>query len=73
MLLFYSVGRATAPFVWRTSPKLGRAGDRHLADFLDLDPYTVARGRQQLLAQDVGPDRAQNGRRASAGEKKAPK
>ena len=56
------------------SLKLGRGGDRQLADFLDLDPHTVARGRQQLLAQDVEVDRA---RRAGAGrkpvEKKRPK
>jgi hypothetical protein len=54
--------------------KLGRGGDRQLADFLDLDPHTVARGRQQLLAQDVAVDRA---RRAGGGrkpvEKKRPK
>ncbi len=31
------------------SLKLGRGGDRRLAEFLDLDPHTVARGRQQLL------------------------
>jgi hypothetical protein len=56
------------------SLKLGRGGDRQLADFLDLDPHTVARGRQQLLAQDVEVDRA---RKAGAGrkpvEKKRPK
>src|SRR5207245_10972155 len=40
------------------SLKLGRGGDRQLADFLDLDPHTVARGRQQLLAQDVEVDGA---------------
>jgi hypothetical protein len=53
------------------SLKLG--GDRQLADFLDLAPHTVARGRQQLLAQDVEVDRAaQSGRRAQAGGKKTP-
>ena len=56
------------------SLKLGRGGDRGLADFLDLDPHTVARGRQQLLAQDVEVDRA---RKAGGGrkpvEKKHPK
>jgi len=35
------------------SLKLGRGGDRSLADFLELDPHTVARGRQQLLTQGV--------------------
>ena len=28
-------------------------GDRQIADLLHLDPHTVAKGRQQLLAQDV--------------------
>ena len=28
-------------------------GDRHIADLLHLDPHTVAKGRRQLLAQDV--------------------
>jgi len=64
-----------APFVCGLeSLKLGRGGDRQLADFLDLDPHTVARGRQQLLAQDVEVDRA---RRTGGGrkpvEKKRPK
>lgn len=56
------------------SLKLGRGGDRSLADFLDLDPHTVARGRQQLLTQDVEVDRARKtggGRRRV--EKKSPK
>ncbi len=52
------------------SLKLGRGGDRQLADFLDLDPHTVARGRQQLLAQDVEVDRA---RRAGGGRKRVEK
>jgi len=39
------------------SLKLGRGGDRQLSDFLGLAPHTVARGRQQLLAQDVEVDR----------------
>ena len=35
------------------SLKLGRGGDQKLAELLQLDPRTVARGRQQLLAQEV--------------------
>jgi hypothetical protein len=35
------------------SLKLGRGGDRKLAALLQLDPRRVARGRQQLLAQEV--------------------
>ncbi len=52
------------------SLKLGRGGDRQLADFLDVDPHTVARGRQQLLAQDVEVDRA---RRTGGGRKRLEK
>ena len=52
------------------SLKLGRDGDRQLADFLELDPHTVARGRQQLLSQDVEVDRA---RKAGAGRKRVEK
>ena len=76
ILLFYSLldEQQRRLYAGWESLKLGRGGDRQLADFLDLDPHTVARGRQQLLAQDVEVDRA---RRAGAGrkpvEKKRPK
>lgn len=56
------------------SLKLGSGGDQQIADFLQLDPHTVAKGRRQLLAQDVRVDRI---RKAGAGrkpvEKKRPK
>ncbi len=39
------------------SLKLGHGGDRRVADRLALDPGTVAKGRQQLLAGDVPLDR----------------
>jgi hypothetical protein len=41
-----------------------------LADFLDLNPHTVAHGRQQLLAQDVEVDRV---RRTGGGRKRVEK
>ena len=67
-------GQVLAGYAGLESLKLGRGGDRQRADFLELDPHTVARVRQQLLAQDVEVDRA---RRAGAGrkpvEKKRPK
>jgi hypothetical protein len=68
ILLFYSLldEQQRRLYAGLESLKLGRGGDRQLADFLDLDPHTVARGRQQLLAQDVEVDRA---RRAGAGRK----
>ena len=76
ILLFYSLldEQQRRLYAGLESLKLGRGGDRSLADFLDLDPHTVARGRQQLLAQDVEVDRA---RKAGGGrrpvEKKRPK
>jgi hypothetical protein len=76
ILLFFSLldEQQRRLYAGLESLKLGRSGDRQLADFLDLDPHTVARGRQQLLAQDVEVDRA---RRTGGGrkpvEKKRPK
>src|ERR1039457_5021117 len=56
------------------SLKLGRGGDQRLAELLQLDPNTVARGRKQLLAQEVEWERV---RKPGAGrkpvEKKRPK
>jgi hypothetical protein len=76
ILLFYSLldEQQRRLYAGLESLKLGRGGDRQLAHFLDLDPHTVARGRQQLLAQDVEVDRA---RKTGGGrkpvEKKRPK
>jgi hypothetical protein len=68
ILLFYSLldEQQRRLYAGLESLKLGRGGDRRLAGFLDLDPHTVARGRQQLLAQDVEVSRA---RRAGGGRK----
>jgi hypothetical protein len=76
ILLFYSLldEQQRRLYAGLESLKLGRGGDRQLAAFLDLDPHTVARGRYQLLSQDVEVDRT---RKAGAGrkpvEKKRPK
>ena len=48
------------------SMKLGHGGDSLLAEFLGLDPHTIARGRRQLLDQDVAVGRI---RRSGAGRK----
>jgi len=48
------------------SLKLGRGGDQRLAELLQLDPSTVARGRKQLLAQEVEWERV---RKPGAGRK----
>jgi|SRR5215472_576399 len=76
ILLFYSLlnEQQRRLYAGLESLLLGRGGDRQWADFLDLHPHTVARGRQQLLAQEVEVDRA---RRRGGGrkpvEKKLPK
>ena len=56
------------------SLKFGRGGDQKLAELLQLDAHTVARGRQQLLAQEVEWERVRKpgGGRLPA-EKKRPK
>lgn len=50
--------------------KLGHGGDRKVADLLGLDRSTVARGRRELLAQDVEEDRV---RKEGAGRKRTEK
>jgi hypothetical protein len=75
ILLFYSLldEQQRRLFAGLESIKLGHGGDRILAEFLGLDPHTVARGRQQLLDQKVTPGRT---RRSGGGrhpvEKKTP-
>ena len=68
ILLFYSLldEQQRRLYAGLESLKLGRGGDRSLAEFLNLDPHTVARGRQRLLAQDVEVDRV---RKAGGGRK----
>ena len=72
ILLFYSLldEQQRRLYAGLESLKLGRGGDRQLADFLDLNPHTVAQGRQQLLAQDVEVDRV---RRTGGGRKRVEK
>lgn len=55
IILFYSLldEKQRRLYAGLESLKLGRGGDRVLADFLHLDPHTVARGREQLLSQDI--------------------
>ena len=56
------------------SLKLGRGGDHQIAEFLQLDPHTVAKGRRQLVAQDVDVDRVRKlGGGRKQVEKKRPK
>jgi hypothetical protein len=55
ILLFYSLldEQQRRLFAGLESIRLGRGGDAILAEFLQMDAHTVARGRQQLLDQDV--------------------
>jgi hypothetical protein len=75
ILLFYSLldEQQRRLFAALESMKLGHGGDSVLAEFLGLDPHTVARGRQQLLDQNVmiGSTRRSGGGRKRA-EKKPP-
>src|SRR6516164_2733109 len=76
ILLFYSLldEQQRRLYACLESLKLGRGGDRQLADFLDLDPHTVARGRQQLITQGgEGGRRGKNGGGRKPVEKKRPK
>ena len=59
MVLFVSLldERQRRLYAGLESLKLGRRGDQRLAELLQLDPHTVARGRKQLLAQEVERER----------------
>src|SRR5271169_6179017 len=75
ILLFYSLldEQQRRLFAGLESIKLGHGGDSVLAEFLGLDSHTVARGRQQLLDQNVttGRTRRSGGGRSRV-EKKPP-
>jgi hypothetical protein len=53
-------------FAGLESLRLGRGGDRSVAEATGLDPHTIAKGRQELLSRDVMVDRR---RRPGAGRK----
>jgi hypothetical protein len=75
ILLFYGLldEQQRRLFAGLESIRLGRGGDTLLGDFLGLDVHTVARGRQQLLDQNVvgGRTRRTGGGRTPT-EKKRP-
>ena len=43
------------------SLKLGYGGDRRIAECIGMDPHTVAKGRRELLEQDLEIDRVRKG------------
>jgi hypothetical protein len=75
ILLFYGLldEQQRRLFAGMESIRLGHGGDTLLGDFLGLDVHTVARGRQQLLDQNVvsGRSRRTGGGRTPT-EKKRP-
>lgn len=76
IILFYSLldEQQRRLYAGLESMKLGHGGDSVLAEFLGLDPHTVARGRRQLLDQDVEVGRTrQPGAGRKPVEKKRPK
>src|SRR6266436_7436936 len=72
ILLFYSLRdeQQRRLFAGLESIKLGHGGDRILAEFLGVDPHTIARGRQQLLDENVSTGRT---RRSGGGRKRIEK
>ncbi len=68
ILLFYSLldEQQRGLFAGLESIRLGHGGDSILAEFLGVYPHTVARGRQQLLDQNVSSGRT---RRSGGGRK----
>ena len=72
ILLFYSLldEQQRRLFAGLESIKLGHGGDSIVAEFLGLDSHTVARGRQQLLDQNITTGRT---RRSGGGRKRAEK
>ena len=74
ILLFYSLldEKQRRLYAGLEALKLGRGGDAHIAALLGIDPHTVARGRQELLAGEVdhGQVRASGGGRPSQEKKR---
>jgi hypothetical protein len=76
IVLFYSLldERQRRLYAGLEAMKVGHGGDTQIAELLDMDPATVARGRRELLGGDVevGRVRRVGGGRPSA-QKKLPR
>ena len=72
MILFFSLldEQQRRLYAGLEAHKLGYGGDRKIAEFLGLDMHTVARGRRELLGEQVHRDRV---RQAGGGRKPAEK
>ena len=76
IILFYSLldEKQRRLYAGLEALKLGRGGDRRISDLLGLDPHTVAKGRRELLSQEVPLERVrQTGGGRKPTEKKRPK
>jgi hypothetical protein len=76
VILYYSLldEKQRRLYAGLESLKLGYGGDRKVAEFLGMDPHTVARGREQLLAGEFQRERTrQRGAGRKPVEKKRPK
>lgn len=71
IVLFYSIlnEHQRRLYAGLESLKLGHGGDRQLAEWLDLDPHTVAKGRRELLDAERGTANLQRIRRSGGGRK----
>jgi len=70
IILFFGLldERQRRLFAGLESVKVGRGGDARVAAFLGVDPHTVAKGRIELLGEDIDPMRVRRsggGRRAT--------
>ncbi len=72
IVLFYSLldERQRRLYAGLEAMKVGHGGDAQVAELFDIDPGTVARGRQELLAGDITPGRV---RRPGGGRPSAKK
>lgn len=72
IVLFYSLldERQRRLYAGLEALKTGHGGDTRIAELLGLDRATVARGRQELLRQEIDPDRV---RREGGGRKQVEK
>jgi hypothetical protein len=72
IILFYSLldEQQRRLYAGLEAHKLGHGGDRKIAEFLGLDPHTVARGRQELFSQQVQRQRV---RKTGAGRRSTEK
>ena len=68
IVLFYSLldEKQRRLFAGLESLKEGHGGDRHIAELLGLDPHTVAKGRRELLEDEIDRGRV---RQPGAGRK----